>query len=100
MLSFGQLVNNLNLLLKLGMLSKGKGQVLRVAAALHVLTGDHKEEGGDIIVSEVPNVISEKAIKAARNYVETCCQHAAYIAGRTTIDDEMDFHAGSAGTYI
>lgn len=69
-----------------GMLSKAKGQVLRVAAALHVLfcdTTDMDEMDG------VPSVISKEAVITAQNYVDTCCQHAAFIAGRGKVDDEI-----------
>jgi hypothetical protein len=57
------------------MLSKSKGQILRVAATLHVLFNIHQ-----------PGVISEEisnpAIEAAINLIDVCIQHAAYLAGR------------------
>ena len=37
----------------IGMLSKAKGQVLRVAAALHVLSGDCEDDEGKIVMSDV-----------------------------------------------
>ena len=82
------------------MLSKAKGQVLRVAASLHILMSDHHHEvDGTIIVSEVPNVISKEAIIAAQNFVNTCCQHAAYISGRGKIEDEIEKISTAAGMY-
>lgn len=71
------------------MLSKAKGQVLRIAAALHVLTGDSESSQGDITIADVSATISKEAILAAQNFVQTCCQHAAYVAGRGEIDDEI-----------
>lgn len=75
----------------LGMLSKSKGQVLRVAATLHVLFYDATciDDQEDITVSSVPSTISTKAILAAENFVDTCCQHAAFIAGRSKMADEI-----------
>ena len=77
--------------LHLGMLSKSKGQVLRVAATLHVLFYNATciDEQEDIAVSSVPSTISTKAILAAENFVDTCCQHAAFIAGRSKMADEI-----------
>ena len=71
------------------MLSKSKGQVLCVAATLHVLFGDKMDEHGDISVSPVSKIITTKAIIAACNFVDTCCQHAAFIAGRDKVDEEI-----------
>ena len=77
----------------LGMLSKSKGQVLRLSAAFHVLFCDTdidlSDEGEKIEVANVSTQIADSAIVAAQNYVDTCCQHAAFIAGRTNIDDEI-----------
>ena len=77
--------------LHLGMLSKSKGQVLRVAATLHVLFYDATciNDQEDITVSSVPSTISTKAILAAKNFVDMCCQHAAFIAGRSKMADEL-----------
>ena len=71
------------------MLGKAKGQVLRVAASLYVLFGDTIDGNGDITVSNIPSTISKEAIIAAMNYVNTCCQHAAFIAGHGKIKDEI-----------
>ena len=72
-----------------GMLSKAKGQVLRLAAVLHVLFCDQLDQQGPITVHTVLATISKEAIIAAQDFVNVCCQHAAYIAGRGQIDDEI-----------
>lgn len=66
----------------LGMLSKSKGQILRIATTLHVLFNVETP-------LNIPDVISEKAIKAAINMVDVCLQHAAFLAGRGDIDDTI-----------
>ena len=71
---------NRHYLFHLGMLSKSKGQQLRVAAALHVLFSNE---------STIEEEISEEAIVAAQNFVDTCIQHTAYIAGRENMDDDI-----------
>ena len=75
-----------------GMLGKSKGQVLRVAAVLHVLFVEPSE------IASVPSTISTNAITAAQNFVDTCCQHAAFIAGRGQIEDEINYLA--SGYYL
>ena len=59
----------------IGMLSKSKGQVLRVSAVMHILF--HMA-----IPTAVPEEISEAAVKAADCFVDYCVQHAAYLGGR------------------
>ena len=66
----------------IGMLSKSKGQVLRVAATLHVLF--HRNTPLNI-----PDVISAEAIHAATDFVELCLQHAAFLAGRGDIQEAI-----------
>ena len=66
-----------------GMLSKSKGQVLRVAAVLHVLF--HMDSPLDI-----PTNISESAVKAADCFVDLCLQHAAYLGGRGNFQEAID----------
>ena len=39
--------------------------------------------------SEISHDISEMAIDAGINFVEVCCQHAAFITGRGNIDDQL-----------
>ena len=38
--------------------------------------------------------LSGNAINAAKNFVETCCQHAAFIAGRRDVDEIKSLTAG------
>jgi pyruvate/oxaloacetate carboxyltransferase len=64
------------------MLSKSRGQILRVAATLHVLF--HMDTPSDI-----PNEISEDALKAAVDFVDVCTQHVAHIAGRGLISEAV-----------
>ena len=66
----------------IGMLSKSKGLSLRVAGVLHVLF----HLGSDDVI---PKAISEKAIVAAQDFVDVCCQHTAYLAGRGDIEDAI-----------
>ena len=81
------------------MLSKSKGQILRVAACLQTLFG-LQAENGELEPSGAAEVIhiSEDAIEAAINFVEVCLQHTAYIAGRGLISDEIRIL--TTGTYI
>ena len=62
-----------------GMLSKSKGQILRVAAVMQVLF--HWENPHNI-----PNDITDEALKASINFVEVCIQHTAYLAERPEIE--------------
>ena len=64
------------------MLSKSKGQILCVAAALHVLF--HRDT-----TLNVPDNVSEDAVRAAANFVDLCLQHAAYLAGRGDISEAI-----------
>ncbi len=65
------------------MLSKSKGQILRVSAMLHVLF--HIDTPLNI-----PETISENTVKAADNFVDLCLQHAAFLAVRGEIQDAVD----------
>ena len=64
--------------LSLGMLSKNRGQVLRVAAILNVVF-DLDESIQD---SPSKDLISPAAMVAAINFVEVAAQQTAYISGR------------------
>jgi hypothetical protein len=57
------------------MLSKAKGQILRMAATLQVLFNINEPK-------DVPSVIAEDAIKAAINIVEIRMHPAGCIFGR------------------
>ena len=59
-----------------GMLSKSKGQILRVAAGL-------------LHAEDIPTVISVEALIAADNFVSVCLQHVAYVAGRGSIEEAI-----------
>ena len=67
----------------LGMLSKSKGQVLRVAAVMHVLFHMNSPLA-------IPPNISESAMKAADSFVDLCLQHAAYLGGRGNFQEAID----------
>ena len=65
-----------------GVLSKSKGQILRLAAvfnALFSLDPSHP----------LSNHLSDKAVEAAVNFVETCNEHTAIIGGRATVTDPL-----------
>ena len=64
------------------MLSKAKGQILRVAASLHVLFNINTPH-------TIPQTISETAIKAAINLVDVCIQHAAFLAGQGDMEETI-----------
>lgn len=72
------------------MLSKSKGQILRVSAAFHILfaIGTSDESSDDL--SATTDEISEEAIIAAINFVNVCCQHTAFMAGRGGIAGEIE----------
>jgi len=77
-----------------GMLSKSKGQILRVSAVLHVLFHIHLpdatdcEESNDESSNSISTNISNDALSAAIDFVGTSIQHAAYIAGKGDIKNE------------
>ena len=75
------------------MLSKSKGQVLRVAACLHALFHLGREEG-------ISSVISEEALTAAINFVGVCCQQTAFMAGRGKIGEEIQIMKASKFTNV
>lgn len=62
------------------MLSKTKGQVLRLSTVLHLLFHYNVEES-------LPYEISEAAIKAAIDFVKVSCEQTAIIAGKGSVDD-------------
>ena len=79
------------------MLSKSRGQVLRLAGVLHALFS----LGRDTYVESVGlgseddgsdgrnDIISDEAVKAAIDFCEVACQQTAYIGGRGCIKDEI-----------
>lgn len=64
------------------MLSKSKGQLLRVAAVMHVLFNMDKPQ--------IPEEISELAVKAAESFVDLCLQHAAYLGGKGDLQEAIE----------
>ena len=81
---------NINvLLLTIGMLGKQKGQILRVAASFQVLFSMNGSREGSGSNSDLNLIISDKVLLASINFVELCCQQAAYIAGRGDIKDDI-----------
>lgn len=66
-----------------GMLSKAKGQILRVAATLHVLF--HIDTP-----LAIPSIIDDKAVKAAIDLVDVCIQQAAFLAGRGDVQEAIE----------
>ena len=71
-----------------GMLSKGRGQVLYLAAVLYMLCTLGTNQPTD-------DIVSEAAVKAAINYVQVVCQQAAYIAGRGSLEEEIQWFKGN-----
>ena len=65
------------------MLSKSRGQILRVAATLHVLFHMDTPQA-------IPQEISCEALKSAKNFVEVCNQHVAHLAGRGIISEAIE----------
>lgn len=89
-LIFCWISTNINvLLLTIGMLGKQKGQILRVAASFQVLFSMNGSREGSGSNSDINLIISDKALLASINFVELCCQQAAYIAGRGDIKDDI-----------
>ena len=75
------------------MLSKSLGQILR---ALDVLFKIPTTEDSATVcnTSDDYGAITKEAIEAAIDFVDVCCQQAAYIAGRGKIEDEIDLVLG------
>ena len=65
------------------MLSKSKGQVLRVAAVMHMLFHMDTPES-------IPREISEEAVLAADRFVDLCMQHAVHLGGRGNLKEAVD----------
>ena len=78
-----------------GMLSKSRGQMLRIATVLHLLFSIENPD------QPLGDEVSERALKAAVNFVQTACQQTAYIAGRGTIEEELQkFKTGMLRIYF
>ena len=75
-----------------GLLSKPKGQLLRVATCLRVL---FNLEAPD----KIEDKISLEALSAAIDFVDVCCDHASLITGRHCISDEVKNSSKGNNTY-
>lgn len=65
-----------------GVLSKSKGQILRLAAVFNALfSHDPKHPLND--------TLSVDSVKAAINFIETCNEHTTIIGGRKTITEPL-----------
>ena len=60
---------------------------------------DTKDTDTIDLAETIPTVITEKVIKAAQNYVDVCCEHAAYLAGRNLIEEVVKKYLNSAFKY-
>ena len=69
------------------MLSKSKGQILRVAATLHVM----------FHINTPLTIPDNEAVKAAIDLVDVCIQHAALLAGRGDVNDRVEELARGTG---
>ena len=65
------------------MLSKSRGHVLRIATILHMLFSIESEH------ESLNTEVSDIAVKAAVNFVQTACQQTAFIAGKGLIQEEV-----------
>ena len=70
----------------LGMLSKSRSHVLRVAAVLHV-DPDYVTQN---VLPGSENRISTLAIEVAIKMVQLSCQQTAYIAGKMELTEEKN----------
>ena len=75
------------------MLSKSRGQLLRIATILHLLFSVQKQNE-----SLISDEISEVAVLAAVDFIKKVCQQTAFIAGKGIIEEEVQ--ACKTGTHI
>lgn len=83
------------------MLSKSKGQILRVSVAMQVLFSMFEETPADTPEDDQVNTsieVSDAAIIAAIDFVDVCVQQVAYIAGRGDI--KMDIELIKSSKFI
>ena len=74
------------------MLSKSRGQLLRIATILHLLFIVQKQN------ESLSDEISEVAVLAAVDFIKKACQQTAFIAGKGIIEEEVQ--ACKTGTHI
>lgn len=80
----------------LGMLSKSKGQLLRVTGCFHCLflvdeVHTAAENPGEF---QVPSVVADDAVKTAINFIKICMNHTLYLCGRSTVSEKVDIVLG------
>lgn len=72
------------------MLSKSKGQILRFTGCLHCLFQvDQIDDSESPEEYEIPSVVTDDAVRAAINFVETCMNHTLYLCGRNGSKEEV-----------
>ena len=72
------------------MLSKSKGQILRVTGCLHCLFQvDDVNTAAKPEEFEPSTVVTDNAVKAAVNFVATCLNHTLYLCGRNASAEEV-----------
>ena len=70
------------------MVSKSRGQVLRIATIFHVLFSIENED------VTYDSEVSEVAVKAAVNFVQTACQQTTFIIGKGLIQEVQAYKTG------
>ena len=74
----------------IGLLSKSRGHVIRVAAVLHLLFHLGKDD-------PLPEHIKESTVTAAVDFMKVSIQQTAFVAGEGLIEDEVEkFKSGKA----
>ena len=75
------------------MLSKCKGQFLRVTGCFHALFAIDDDAwllpSADQPLQEIPSVVSDAAVMAAINFVSTCMNYTMYLCGRNSVNEEV-----------
>lgn len=72
------------------MLSKSKGQILRFTGCLHCMfLVDEIQDAESPEKYEIPSVVTDAAVRAAINFVETCTNHTLYLCGRQGSKEEV-----------
>jgi hypothetical protein len=82
------------------LISKNRGITLRVATVLHLLFSiESDSESTEVEVDEdqssdawsgsILTKVSDRAIKAAINFVKVTSQHTAFIVGKGKIEEEL-----------
>ena len=72
-----------------GLLSKSKGQILRMTGCLHCLFQLDALHESNAEEFEPATVVTESAVKAAVNFVQICTNHTLYLCGRNASVEEV-----------